>query len=138
MTGPVEQHVKHVIVEATGTGNFLDPTAYLDLLPTSAGALPPGAREFATDPDHYDFYSQRCVKDLKPDALLRGETAGERWLQLGFRHNCWKHEEDLTIRYVGVSSFSLDTTNRSDWTGRRVRWTATRSPRPWPGARAVL
>lgn len=108
--------MKHVLVEATSTGNFLDPTTYLDLLPTFAGALPPGARAFATDPDHYDFHSKRCVKDLKPDTLLRGETAGEHWLQLGFRHNCWKHEEDLTIRYTGVSNLNLDTTSRPDWT----------------------
>lgn len=77
--------MKHVRVEATGTGNFLDPDAYLGLLPTLVGALPPGARAFAADPDHYDFFSRRCVKDLTPDTLLRGATAGEGWLQLGFR-----------------------------------------------------
>jgi hypothetical protein len=95
--------MKHVKVEATGTGNFLDPDAYLGLLPTLVDALPPGARAFAADSDHYNFFSRRCVKDLVPDTLLCGTTAGEDWLQLGFRHNCWKHEEDLSIRYVGVS-----------------------------------
>ncbi|GAA3509914.1 hypothetical protein FHR32_001981 [Streptosporangium album] len=30
-------------------------------------------------------------------------------MQLGFRHNCWKHEEDLTIRYTGVTRFTLQT-----------------------------
>ncbi|WP_245617543.1 hypothetical protein [Amycolatopsis taiwanensis] len=84
-------------------------------MPTLVGGLPLGARAFAADPDHYNFFSRRCVKDLTPDTLLRGETAGEGWLQLGFRHNCWKHEEDLSIRYVGVSSLSLDTINQSDW-----------------------
>ncbi|WP_163508127.1 hypothetical protein [Fodinicola acaciae] len=108
--------MRHVKVAATGTGNFLDPDAYLDLLPGLVDALPPGARAFAADPDHYDFSGQRCVKDLKPDTLEHGETAGERWLRLGFRHNCWKHEEDLTIRYVGVDNFSLDPTGESDWT----------------------
>jgi hypothetical protein len=107
--------MKHVRVEATGTGNFLDPDAYLGLLPTLVGALPLGARAFAADPDHYNFFSRRCVKDLVPDTLLRGATAGEGWLQLGFRHNCWKHEEDLSIRYVGVNALSFDTVNQSDW-----------------------
>jgi hypothetical protein len=107
--------MKHLIVAAIGDGNFLDPRAYLDLLPTLAGALPPGARAFATDPDHYDFSGKRCVKDLKPDTLLRGKTSGEDWLQLGFRHNCWKHDDDLTIRYTGVTSLSLDPA-RADWT----------------------
>lgn len=104
--------MRHVKVEATETGNFLDPDAYLALLPTLADALPHGARAFATDPDHYNFFSSRCVKDLAPDTMLRGTTAGESWLQLGFRHNCWKHDEDLSIRYVGVSTVS-----QADWTG---------------------
>ncbi|TDV43083.1 hypothetical protein [Actinophytocola oryzae] len=62
------------MVEATGTGNFLDPDGYLDLLPHSGRRLLPG-----------------------------------------FRHNCWKHEEDLSLRYVGVGSLSLDADNQSDW-----------------------
>lgn len=107
--------MKHVRVAATGTGNFLDPDAYLELLPTLVGALPPGARAFAADPGHYDFFGRRCVKDLMPDTLLRGATADEGWLRLGFRHNCWKHEEDLSIRYVGVTSVSP--VNLADWAG---------------------
>ncbi|MFC4856910.1 hypothetical protein [Actinophytocola glycyrrhizae] len=107
--------MKYVKVEATGTGDFLDPDRYLGLLPTLVNVLPPGARAFSVDPDHYNFFSRRCVKDLKPDTLLRGETVGEDWLQLGFRHNCWKHEEDLSIRYLGISSLSLDTINELDW-----------------------
>ncbi|MEV5716963.1 hypothetical protein AB0L41_23975 [Amycolatopsis mediterranei] len=95
--------MKHVVVEAEDGGRFLDPSAYLELLPTFAENLPVGARAFATEDGHYDFFSQRCVKDLKPDTVLSGETYGERWLELRFRHNCWKHEEDLTIRYSGVS-----------------------------------
>jgi hypothetical protein len=43
---------------------FIDPRGYLDRLPELAGALPPGARAFATDPAHYDFSGGRCVKDL--------------------------------------------------------------------------
>lgn len=109
--------MKHVRVEASESGNFLDPGAYLDLLPTLASALPRGARAFAADPDHYDFFGRRCVKDLEPDALQRGATAGEDWLRLDFRHNCWKHEEDLSIRYVGVDDLSLDTVSQSGWTG---------------------
>ncbi|MEJ2856534.1 MULTISPECIES: hypothetical protein [unclassified Saccharothrix] len=104
--------MKHVKLEGTDGGNFLDPDAYLDLLPTLVDALPPGARAFAADPDHYDFFSRRCVKDLTPDTVLRGTADGEAWLELGFRHNCWKHEEDLSIRYVGVAG--PDTV---DWTG---------------------
>jgi hypothetical protein len=95
--------MRHVIVKAGDGGNYLDPTPYLELLPTFAENLPVGARTFATYSDHYNFFSQRCIKDLRPDRVMSGETAGERWLELRFRHNCWKHEEDLTIRYSGLS-----------------------------------
>ncbi|GAA1025706.1 MULTISPECIES: hypothetical protein [Amycolatopsis] len=106
--------MKHVRVEATGTGNYLDPRAYLGLLPTLSAERPPGARAFAADPDHYDFHGPRCVKDLVLDTLQHGTADGEDWLQLGFRHNCWKHEEDLSIRYVGLSTLTPDP---ADWTG---------------------
>ncbi|MEU2791185.1 hypothetical protein [Streptomyces sp. NPDC007100] len=26
-------------------------------------------------------------------------------MEMQFRHNCWKHDEDLVIHYTGVSSF---------------------------------
>ncbi|WP_336157956.1 hypothetical protein [Amycolatopsis sp. VC5-11] len=106
--------MKHVRVEATETGNYLDPQAYLRLLPALSAELPPGARAFAADPDHYDFPGKRCVKDLVLDTLLRGTTDGEDWLQLGFRHNCWKHDEDLNIRYLGLRTLTHDP---ADWTG---------------------
>jgi hypothetical protein len=85
---------------------LIDPRAYLERLPELAPELPPGAREFATEPGHYDFYGQRCVKDLK----LRFQTWAPEAnaLELSFRHNCWKHEEDLTIRYAGLRSLHTD------------------------------
>lgn len=94
--------MKHVVVDTENGGNFLDPTAYLELLPIVVDDLPVGARAFATETQHYDFGSRRCVKDLEPGTVLHGEAAGERWVELRFRHNCWKHEEDLVIRYSGV------------------------------------
>jgi hypothetical protein len=85
---------------------LIDPRAYLERLPELAPELPPGARAFATEPGHYDFYGQRCVKDLK----LRSQTWAPEAnaLELSFRHNCWKHEEDLTIRYAGLRSLHTD------------------------------
>ncbi|MFE3175260.1 hypothetical protein ACFXPA_27100 [Amycolatopsis sp. NPDC059090] len=69
--------MKHVRVEATGTGNYLDPRAYLGLLPGLSAELPPGARAFAADPDHYNFHGARCVKDLVLDTMQRGTADGE-------------------------------------------------------------
>ncbi|MEU5941882.1 hypothetical protein ABZ807_22460 [Micromonospora sp. NPDC047548] len=95
-------------MERARDGIALDPTPYLRRLPSLADSLPAGARRFATDPDHYDFFGQRCVKDLKPARLTSGEAGGIRWVELQLRHNCWKHEEDLTIRYSGVQSLTIE------------------------------
>jgi hypothetical protein len=83
----------------------LDPSRYLKQLPSIAGDLPPGARSFATDTGHYDFRSSRCVKDLTLRAV-RG--TGEEEVEVEFQHNCWKHDQDLLIRYSGVSSLTVD------------------------------
>ncbi|MEV5843613.1 hypothetical protein AB0M32_16790 [Streptomyces sp. NPDC051985] len=63
----------------------LDPARYLDHLPSISGDLPPGARAFATDADHYDFRSRRCVKDLMLRAV-RGASGEE--MVVDFRHHC--------------------------------------------------
>jgi hypothetical protein len=94
---------------------FLDPDAYLRQLPSFVDSLPEGARRFATDPGHYDFFGQRCIKDLKPARLTSGEAGGSTWVELNLRHNCWKHEEDLTIHYSGVQSPRLIPPTRG-WT----------------------
>ena len=100
--------MRYVKVEFTREGTYSDPRPYLQQLPTLANSLPPGARAFATDPEHYNYYGRRCVKDLKPQHLTAGEDNGTSWLELGLRHNCWKHEEDLTIRYSGVERVTMD------------------------------
>lgn len=84
---------------------ILDPARCLNHLPSTSGDLPPGARAFATDTDHYDFRSRRCVKDLTLRAV-RG--AGGEEMEVEFQHNGWKHDQDLLIRYVGVSGFVID------------------------------
>ncbi|MBG0820495.1 hypothetical protein HS048_07075 [Planomonospora sp. ID91781] len=95
--------MEYVKVGTSPVGNVLDPRPYLEVLPELASKLPPGARAFAADPAHYDFYGQRCVKDLALERIAFDEDGG--LMELGFRHNCWKHEEDLTIRYSGVTHY---------------------------------
>ncbi|WP_428962052.1 hypothetical protein [Micromonospora fluostatini] len=77
-------------------------------MPSVADPLPEGARGFATDPAHYDSFSRRCVKDLTPERLTSGGTGGSRWVEVHLRHNCWKHEEDLTIRYRDVRTLTIE------------------------------
>ncbi|WP_435610961.1 hypothetical protein [Streptomyces sp. C10-9-1] len=83
----------------------MDPARYLSHLLSISGDLPPGARAFTTDPDHYDLRSRRCVKDLTLRAV-RG--TGSEEMEVEFRHNCWKHDQDLLIRYAGVSDVIID------------------------------
>ncbi|MFI5732224.1 hypothetical protein ACIA49_19025 [Kribbella sp. NPDC051587] len=96
--------MRHVRVEFDRDGTSSDPGGYLERLPSIADALPVGARAFATDPEHYNFGGRRCIKDLKPQHL---RSVGDG-LELQLKHNCWKHEEDLTIRYTGVQSVTLN------------------------------
>jgi hypothetical protein len=86
---------------AGGSAGVIDPTAYLARLPALAEQLPSGARAFATDPGHYDFTGRRCVKDLTPHEVRRADDG----IELRLRHGCWKHDEDLVVRYTGVSRF---------------------------------
>lgn len=48
------------------------------------------------------------MKDLTLERLQAGIDDAGPWIEFGFRHNCWKHEEDLTIRYHGIYRFVLD------------------------------
>lgn len=99
-------------VELNATVNdisgVISAQTYLRLLPQMAPGLPPGARTFATDPQHYDFYSRRCVKDLTIDDLsVRDGDDGRLTIEVAFGHNCWKHEENLLITYSGVSTYEV-------------------------------
>lgn len=98
----------YVRVERTEVGFSMDPTAYVEQLPRLARSLPAGARSFATDPQHYDFHSQRFVKNLKPQRLVSGNSEGVNWLELQLQHNCWRHEEDLIIRYHDIRTVTFN------------------------------
>jgi hypothetical protein len=93
--------MKFVKVENTGTGFFLDPNPYLEHLEAVAGTLPPGARAYATDADHYDFYSERCVKDLKLVSISVADSAGIVSVDALFEFNEIAPEK-LRIRYTDV------------------------------------
>jgi hypothetical protein len=93
---------------------LIDPTAYLERLPALVEGLPAGARAFATDPGHYDFGDKRCVKDLKLRGLLFNDR-DEPSIDLDLQHNCWKHEDDLTIHYAGVTGFAINIGSAESW-----------------------
>ena len=97
---------------------LLDPAAYLEALPGLSGQLPAGALRFASDPDHYDFASGRCVHDLRFAGFTMKE-AGSSMLTatLLLRGNPSKHRESLTIGYQNVQSMDL----RSEPPGEHTR-----------------
>lgn len=91
-------------------GVLLDPQPYIDALPEIARELPPGARAFAEDADHYDFYSERCIKDLNVRSIAchdRNEQGLQLVLELQF--NDLGVADRLTLTYDGVRSLRLDT-----------------------------
>ncbi|UNO41640.1 hypothetical protein [Streptomyces sp. MST-110588] len=92
----------------------LSPARYLEHLPSLVEDLPAGARSFATAPGHYDFSSKRCVKDLEL-RHVRGIGSDDRQMEIHFRHNCWKHDEDLVIRYTGVFGCHAASAGGEDW-----------------------
>lgn len=108
--------MKYVEIDGGGEGGapvVVDPRPYLERLPELAGGLPPGARAFATDPHHYDLGGRHCVQDLHPLDVRRTAPAG---IEIRFRHTCFPHDEDLIVRYTGVSRFQSDVLGACDLT----------------------
>ncbi|MEU9452806.1 hypothetical protein [Streptomyces sp. NPDC048277] len=103
--------MKYVEIGEGEAAVLIDAGPYLARLPELAGGLPPGARAFATDPRHYEFGGRRCVKDLRPLDMRRTAPAD---IEIRFRHNCFQHDEDLIIRYTGVSRFQSDVLGACD------------------------
>lgn len=88
-------------------GFWTDPGRYLAELPKLLPDLPAGAREFVSEPGHYDFGSPRCVKDLQlVDASFSVEREG--CLEIRFSPNEWKHDSGLVISYAEPSRMQFD------------------------------
>lgn len=98
-------------------GFRVDAQAYLAALPALRVALPAGAWAFASDPGHYDFADERCVKDLELTRItLPTKTAkGSGTATITFSPNQWKHAKGLRIEYAGVTHFSVDYARSIDW-----------------------
>ncbi|MEC4014769.1 hypothetical protein [Streptomyces sp. H27-D2] len=91
-----------------------DARDYLSELPNLRDGLPSNAWEFASDDAHYDYGSERCIKDLELSEITVPEN-GNGVLALRFSPNKWKHTAGLRIEYTGVSHFSIDYEGEIDW-----------------------
>jgi hypothetical protein len=105
--------VKYVEIDEGEAAVSVDPGPYLARLPELAGGLPPGARAFATDPRHYDLGDRHCVQDLHPLDVRRSAPDD---IEIRFRHHGLGHDEDLVVRYTGVSRFQSDVLGACDLT----------------------
>ncbi|MEU1131650.1 hypothetical protein ABZ383_17585 [Streptomyces sp. NPDC005900] len=94
-----------------------DARDYVAALPELKDELPEGARAFAADAGHYDYASDRCVKDLElADITLPTMTmAGPGTAVVTYRPNRWKHTAGLRVEYTGVTHFSVDYEASIDW-----------------------
>ncbi|HCT75253.1 MAG TPA: hypothetical protein DGT23_01385 [Micromonosporaceae bacterium] len=107
--------MKLVSITDEHAATMIDPREYLAHLPQLAPSMPAGAHAFATDPDHYDFFGKRCVKDLKLAGMAIDNSGDETTIEISLRHNCWKHEDDLNIRYSGVHDLEINIGVQSKW-----------------------
>lgn len=100
--------MEYVVVswDEEGRGFWTDPRDHVRRLDTLKADLPPGAREFASDPSHHDFHGERCVKDLRLSKMeLPGADFGD--LRIVFSPNPWKHATGLVIEYSGVRRLDI-------------------------------
>ncbi|MEO3810871.1 hypothetical protein ABGB17_17870 [Sphaerisporangium sp. B11E5] len=88
-------------------GFSLDPRPYLLELPRLRAELPQGAWAFASDPEHYDFSSTRCVKDLSVGKICLADD-GRLALDIDLEPNRWKHDAGLKLRYADVTKLVVD------------------------------
>ncbi len=91
-----------------------DYRPYEEHLPEFVDQLPEGARQFATDPDHYDFSAARCVKDLLVDRINYFDDYQTVDVEIGFRFEPrpGPYPPALVIRYTDVRTFSIDVGER--------------------------
>lgn len=88
---------------------LIDPQPYLAALPALQSDLPTGARAFATDPDHYNFYSDRCVKDLKLYEVDYADDGTAIKIEFRLRFNALNAVDELLITYAGLRSLTWET-----------------------------
>jgi len=104
------RYVKVEPVKEPHPGYALDADAYLAVLPEIEADLPEGARRFALDEEHYNFFGPRCVKDLKLSRVTVSDSSDQISVAVEFAPNQFKHDEGLLIRYSNVNELTIEVT----------------------------
>lgn len=95
------------------------------MLPNLEGSLPGGAYSFVTDPEHYNFFSERSIKDLKIERLEVVDSFAKLGITLDLAYNQLPNVPRLSIRYRDVSNLSIDVKSefqmRADWINEGIK-----------------
>jgi hypothetical protein len=100
--------IEAIVEDGWHKGYSLDADAYLRELPRLQDGLPDGARTFALDQDHYNFFARKCVKDLRLRHMKILDRNDSLTLEIELEPNQFKHDQRLVIEYSGVIEFSVN------------------------------
>jgi hypothetical protein len=106
-------------VDRLPDGFLIDPRPYIEMLPSLKESLPAGAYKFVADPEHYDFFSERSIKDLKIERLEMVDSYAVLGIALELAYNQLPNVPRLSIKYSNVSHVSIEVKSgfqiRPDW-----------------------
>ncbi|MBB5137232.1 hypothetical protein HNP84_006984 [Thermocatellispora tengchongensis] len=115
--------MQFIKIENIHGGFSLNPEPYLDILPSLQASLPEGAARFASDPDHYNFFGSRCIKDLQLGSISLSDKVGLLAVVIVLAPSQFKHEQALEISYSDVVQFDV---SAKEWRGVGEIWPETR------------
>ena len=87
--------------------DIIDVSDYADYLRSIREHLPHNTYQFASDPNHYNFYGKFCTHDLKLSQIMLNNALSEPTYTILFEKSKFKHEMDLCISYQGVTKFEI-------------------------------
>ncbi len=99
--------MRYVTVQSSNGGTMTDIRPYLEWLGAHADELPPGARAFALDPEHYDFSHTWCPRSASFDTMSVQFT--DDGVEVILVLAAWGGAPpEFVLRYRGVSHVESD------------------------------
>lgn len=101
------RYVKVEFVRDPSPGYSFDADEYVAVLPEIQAELPEGARRFALDEEHYNFFGPRCVKDLKLSKATVSDSSDQISVEFEFAPSKFKYDQGLVIWYTHVTELTV-------------------------------
>ncbi|MFI2363008.1 hypothetical protein [Promicromonospora sp. NPDC019610] len=99
--------MRYVTMESSDGGTTTDIRPYLEWLSKLADELPPGARSFALDPEHYDFSHGWSPRSASFDRMSTRST--DDGVEVTLVLAAWGGAPpEFVVRYHGVSHVEMD------------------------------